>query len=102
MEISTQQQNGKCRISIIGELNIYEAVEAKNRLMYMLPGCNALDMDLSQVSELDTAGIQVLILARQEAGKSGKAFALVTPSQPVQDLIETYNLAEFFDWQAAN
>ncbi len=63
-----------------GELTIFRAAELKPLL---LQGAGALALDLSQVVEIDTAGLQLLLLAQRERG----ALQLVDPSPPVREAI---------------
>lgn len=76
---------GLLRVS--GELTIFTAAELKPRLLEGIASGNAT-LDLSGVSELDTAGLQLLVLASREARSAGKEFRLVSPSPPVQALLE--------------
>jgi anti-anti-sigma regulatory factor len=59
------------KITFAGALTIYEAIEAKNTLLAALEQGSAIEIDLSNLSELDTAGVQVIVGARQEATKKG-------------------------------
>ena len=55
-------------LKLSGELNIYAAAETQQAVQQaLLEGGSALSLDLSDVSELDTAGVQQL-LARTFAG----------------------------------
>jgi ABC-type transporter Mla MlaB component len=55
-----------------------------------------LDLDLSQVSEMDTAGFQVLLLAKREALKFNKTVRLTAHSKAVTELLDLYNMASYF------
>ncbi|EXJ14950.1 STAS domain-containing protein [Imhoffiella purpurea] len=79
-----------------GELNIYCASETKMRLMEFLSRAEDPSLDLSAVTELDTAGLQVLILARQEAERMRKPLRFLNPSDSVRDVFDLCNLTVRF------
>lgn len=85
-----------CRIAIEGELTIYNAADWKGRLYEPIARGDSLELDLSAVQELDTAGLQVLIMAKKEALARGQALHLCNHSQAVQDALELCGLAAFF------
>jgi ABC-type transporter Mla MlaB component len=49
--------------------------------------------DLLQVGDIDTAGLQLLILLKKEAQRTGKRVAIVAHSQAVRSVIDFCNLA---------
>ena len=51
------------RLTILEDLTIYNALEQKQQLLDALSATSRLELDLSQVAEIDTAGLQLLILA---------------------------------------
>jgi len=63
-------------LDIKGEMTIYTAAEQKDHLLAYLNSGPELEINLSQVSELDTAGTQLLILAKQEAARKQKKLRL--------------------------
>jgi len=85
------------RISIDGEMTIYRAAELKERLVDALAECDALlEVNLAEVTEIDTAGIQVLMLIKREALATGRELRLLAHSRPVVAALELLNLAAFF------
>ncbi len=77
-----------------GELTIYRAAELKPLL---LGDASALALDLSAVHEIDSAGLQLLLLARRERA----ALRLVAPSTPVRDALALAGLAAAFETEEA-
>ena len=53
------------RLSIVDDMTIYNALDQKNRLMSALAEVDMLELDLSHVGEIDTAGLQLLILSKR-------------------------------------
>lgn len=84
------------RLSLVEDLTIYHALDQKNRLLGALEAGDGLELDLSQVSEIDTAGLQLLILAKREAARSNKSLAIVAHSPVVRDTLDFCNLMTFF------
>jgi anti-sigma B factor antagonist len=83
-------------LAIDRDLTIYHAAELKNELLEALAAGDQLDLDLSRVEEMDTAGIQLLILTKQEATRQGKALRIVQHSPAVREVIDFYNMAAHF------
>ena len=79
-----------------GEMTIYRAAELKPLLLQWPAGDAALEIDLSGVDEIDTAGVQLLLLARREAQGLERELRLVGRSRAVDDALTLLNLqAEF-------
>jgi anti-sigma B factor antagonist len=86
-------------LCIEGEMTIYRACELKQALLSHLEQRLQVELDLSKVSELDTAGVQLLLLTRQTAEAQHKALRLLAPSAVVREVLELLNLATLFDLQ---
>lgn len=87
---------GKQRLNWVEDLTIYHAQEHKDRLLAALDTGDGLELDLSQVGEIDTAGLQLLILAKQEAARKEKTLAIVAHSPAVRETLDFCNLTAFF------
>ncbi|WP_222428802.1 lipid asymmetry maintenance protein MlaB [Denitratisoma sp. DHT3] len=97
IEFATQNiAEGGARLTIDGTLLIYDAEEIKRRLIDTLHSGQLLELDLSHVNEIDTAGVQLLMLVKQESLRQEKTLRIVAHSPAVQEVIEFYNLAAFF------
>lgn len=84
------------RLTIAQDLTIYNAMEQKQQLIGALEKSSALELDLSQVAEMDTAGLQLLMLVKREAARANKHLAIVAHSQVVRQTLDFCNLASFF------
>ena len=80
-------------LSLAEDLTIYHALEQKNLLLDALSSADELELDLLKVDEIDAAGLQLLILLKNEAQRSGKRVAIVAHSQAVRTVIDFCNLA---------
>ena len=81
------------RLTLTEDLTIYHALDQKNTLLDALAASDELELDLLPVSEMDTAGLQLLILLKKEAQRSGKRVSIVAHSQAVRAVIDFCNLA---------
>lgn len=84
------------RMGVEQDLTIYHAEALKAQLLESLDQTQVLELDLSQVAEIDTAGIQLLMLAKRESMKQGKELRIVAHSPAVSELMDFYNIAGFF------
>jgi len=83
-------------VTIEENMTIYTASVQKLLLLEALANCQELDLDLSQVGEMDTAGFQLLLLTKREAIKSDKKVRLIAHSKAVTELLDLYNMASYF------
>lgn len=81
---------------IDGDMTIYRAPELKNALMNLLAGSHTLDIDLSGVTELDCAGVQLLMLAKHSAQEKHCVLRLLAHSPVVLDVFGQLNLTDYF------
>lgn len=78
-------------IRLEGDLTIYTAAQLKEQLLGEVAAREQLTLDLSAVGELDTAGLQVLLLAEREARAAGKALAIAQASGCVTEALQLVN-----------
>lgn len=93
MEFRVQNTNGRCTVSLGGELTIYAAADLKERLVCAIEERDDMEINLSEISEIDTAGLQVLMLAKRHAASLGRSLQLIGHSRTVVELIELYDIA---------
>lgn len=86
----------QCKLALEGELTIYNAVELKKGLLKYLKSSHQLEIDLSHVDELDTAGLQVLACAKKDAANNNVPFSLVNHSSSVIEVLDLYNMTSYF------
>jgi anti-anti-sigma factor len=84
MTIRVESKNGMALLHIEGEMSIYTAAELKSQLLPHLARAGELEIDLSQVSELDGAG------------HGGATLRLTRHSPAVLEVFDLCNLAAFF------
>lgn len=84
-------------LALEGDLTIYRAAEVAQSLRQALAGNpKGLTLDLAGVTEIDSAGAQLLLAARRAAIAANTPFKLSGHSGCVLDVFERLNLAGFF------
>lgn len=82
--------------TIAGELTIYTAATEKHSLQEALDAADELEINLSQVNEMDSAGLQVLIVLKQEAARRKKKLHYSMHSKAVLEILEMSNMTTSF------
>lgn len=96
MKIHVEQKDHVSWMQILGEMNIYSASELKSGLIDVLIKSQEMVIDLSAVDEMDCAGVQLLILIKREALKTGKVLRLVQHSPAALEAMDALNLFAYF------
>lgn len=96
MTISIRVSKGVCHARVAGEMTIYHAAEMKGELLRCLGRGTEVEINLSEVSEMDTAGFQLLLLAKREAANAGKPLRLVAHSPATLEVLDLFNMASYF------
>lgn len=89
---------------IEGELTVFTVHELKVRLLAALaalPDRQPLQLDLSGVSEVDGAGIQLLLAAQREARHRGGVVTLLGTPPQVDEALTLADLKHEFDADCA-
>jgi anti-anti-sigma factor len=96
-EFATQTTtDGAVHLILDGPMTIYTASEIKTQLLAGLGNATIVELDLSHVNEMDTAGFQLLVMAKRESQRHGHTLRIVAHSQAVRDVIDFYNMDAFF------
>ena len=78
-------------IRVTGEMTVYTAGQIKQLLVDALAeGPANVQVDLSGVSEFDTAGLQLLLLVHREALVSGRSLQFAAASNIVREVLTLY------------
>ncbi|MDO9106712.1 MAG: STAS domain-containing protein [Methylovulum sp.] len=83
-------------LAIEDELSIFTAAAQKPVLLAFLDSGDDLELNLARVNEIDTAGLQLLILLKREAAQRGKALRFVMHSKAVLGVLELARLTSAF------
>lgn len=86
-------------IAIVGELTIYRVAEIKAVLdaaLHTCDGSSAITLDLAAVSELDAAGMQLLMAFERAVTAAGGTLALTHTPAPLFVQLTQYDVAGRF------
>jgi anti-anti-sigma factor len=89
----------RAAMHIEGELTIYRAAELRINLLGALadlPEGADFEIDLAGVSEMDSAGVQLLMAAQKSTRAAQRELRLVGHSAAVLEVFETLDLAAVF------
>ncbi len=84
------------RLRIQGGLTVYEAPALYQELLDSVRRCSRVEVDLSAVDDVDTAGLQVLMICKREARRLSHELLMLAHSNAVVQTFEFLNLAAFF------
>ncbi|MCC5815198.1 MAG: STAS domain-containing protein [Leptospira sp.] len=99
MEIKKTESDNSVDISLVGEFTIYSVSELKNDFNKLFQKDRTqltLNLDLSQVTRIDTAAIQLLIALKLEFLRNHFSVNFINHSEAVIEAIELYGLMGFF------
>lgn len=95
--MNAEKNDDTVNLVLEGEVTIYTAQDIKRRLLESLALGQTVEVDLSGVSEFDTAGLQIMLLARAEALRENKNLIYVPRSPAVDEVLNLCQLEQFFD-----
>lgn len=73
-------------------MTIHRACELRTLFQDALLPSEGIDVDLSRVSEIDSAGVQLIVAARKQAFADGKEMRIVAYSAAVVEVLELLDL----------
>jgi anti-sigma B factor antagonist len=95
--ILTRNNKGVLALQIEGDMTINTAAALKKELMEYIAQTSECEIVLSDVSKMDSAGMQLLIMAKREATRRNTPLRLIGHSKAVRDVMETYNMTAYFE-----
>jgi anti-anti-sigma factor len=95
-DMNDASANADGRLALEDDLTIYHAAAHKAALLAALAATDRLELDLSAIAEIDTAGLQLLILVKREAAARGKSVVISGHSAAVRQTIDFCSLAVAF------
>lgn len=102
MGIEIKQKEGEVtRVEVREELTIYTVAAYWERLQPELSRGAALQLELTKVTEIDSAGVQLLLALERISQQRGGRIELIAPSTPVQEMLQLFQLAAAFGATAA-
>ncbi|WKB50744.1 STAS domain-containing protein [Eleftheria terrae] len=83
-------------LRVEGELTIYRAAALKQHLLGWSHEAPVVELDLAEVTEIDTAGIQLLLALKRKVVAMERELRLVAHSQVVREALRTVGMAAMF------
>lgn len=96
MSRAKKNQGKLAQLHVEGDMTIFRATELKETLLAALEMTNTLEVNLSGVTEFDTAGVQLLMLAKKAAQATEHELRLTGHSPAVLDAFELLQLVSYF------
>ncbi len=94
--VTTQQQEDTLQLTVGSEMSIYTATELKTELYRDWDKAKEIEVNLSQVDELDSAGIQILLQMKYDSERLKKPVRFVEHSPIVIEALEMLDLISRF------
>jgi len=92
----THQNAGVVQVAVRDDMTIYTALEQKRQLFAYLTAARRLQIDLGGVTEIDGAGVQLLMFLKREALVHHIDLSLARHSRAVVEALELLNLGKYF------
>lgn len=80
-------------LTIDGEFGIYRAAELKPQILAHVIDIDEPVLALGNVTEIDAAGLQLLLFARREAASRGKSLRVSSASPVVEEVLHVAGLS---------
>lgn len=81
--LQVEQNNETTRLNLKGPLTIYEVAELHRKLLELLADPGPLQLDLSAVSECDSAGLQLLLVIKKSCRRRNRALTVYALGEAV-------------------
>lgn len=90
LELKVAKKKGTHKIDFLGEATIYGVNEAAQVLRSAVVEAMRVEVDLSKVSEMDSAFCQALIAAQRQGERDGKQVVVVKHSNISEEMVRYY------------
>ncbi|MBT2295623.1 MULTISPECIES: STAS domain-containing protein [Pseudomonas] len=92
MPLLYETQDDTAQVQIDGELTIYTVADLAAQWLPHLGATPRMALDLSQITEMDGAGLQLLLMVQREAPKAGTRLQITGQSKAVIETLALCNL----------
>lgn len=90
-------EQDRCKLTIDEDLTIYTIESLKQDIGEEIPLHKKFALDLSDIEEIDSAGVQLLLALKNELMQQQKELVLSAISGPVDKLLTSYGIKEQFN-----
>ncbi len=95
--LKLKRMKTRCHATLEGEMTIYNAMALKEALLPLLDEPRELAIKLTGVTEIDSAGVQLLMMMKRERAARDLPMTLSDHSREVLDAFELMDLVGFFN-----
>lgn len=99
METNVTAEGTKASIEVEGKLTVQTAPELEAALNELAPEIVDIEIDLTKVDYIASAGLRVLVAAQKMVASKGGSMVLANPVQDVYEVFEMTGLADVFTIQ---
>jgi anti-anti-sigma factor len=96
MQVGIVRAGAAVHIKPEGEMTIYHAADLKAQMLPAIRSAAEVEIDLSGVSEMDTAGFQLLVMVKRELAERGQSLRLIGHSPATLEVLDWYQMAGYF------
>ncbi|GEM_PF-2559719 len=85
------------KLSIEGDMTIPLVEELEEAILPVIGKCRQIEIDLSQVSEIDRAGLLLMVVLKLEAFTQNVGLYFTGHSEPVMEMLDLCDLGRLLD-----
>ena len=97
MEFMTDMDDELCEVNVAGELTIYQVNEFKKELERVIERASVINMNMANVSEIDTSCFQLLMQAQIACHDNDKQLNFVSISPAIREVMELFGLENYLN-----
>ena len=94
MTIDKKQQGSKLTIALEGDLNTLSAPEFE-AAMKPLDGVQDIEIDMSKLNYISSAGLRVLLVAYTEMNEKGGTLVILNPNDEIREIFNVTSFSSF-------
>jgi len=102
MRINVAMSRGVLKVRLGDSLDLAAAETAREKLLQLVGSCERMEVDLSSLTGIDMAGIQILLALRKEVQASARSLRLLQPSAPVESVLRLLRMETFCEGVVAS
>lgn len=92
MSFVRKEKEGVATIKIEGPISIYEVAALREELLFCLDNCEILNLDLSEATDCDITGLQLIYSALKASAEEDKKFNIFGESSSILDFLTNAGL----------
>lgn len=96
IKISGSKKKTHYLLKISGAVNIYTVAPIKNHIFDILNNSSKLVINLAEVSEIDSAGFQILLMVKREGHSSKKKTKFISHSISILGALDIFGAVGLF------